>query len=235
MVLLGVDKSLSDKSFIHDHGLPHELANKPEMNFWMIYKVFNDNVESGMDPEDVDENFYELCDTVRKFFPKKYWKCMDYNFVTYSDKEIFEASRYIYEYYDSASSPSISVSDSREKFYVVAVGEKIETILVMVSRCQFGNDAEINFINDNFAGLTRQQVGQALAYDVYKNMLLGFDVSINNVTIAISCLLTDPRHNILIITKDQLIGWAVNEKLMDNAILEKVDLRPFIMSIISNQ
>lgn len=101
MVLMGIDKKLADTEFVSLHGLPSELAHTPEMNFWMAFKVFWENVNAGELPEDVLSLFDEQCNRMRELFPEGYWKYDGFEFFTYDNDEIFLASKEIYEKYSN--------------------------------------------------------------------------------------------------------------------------------------
>jgi hypothetical protein len=239
MVLMGIDKKLSDSDFIEEHGLPKELAHKPEMNFWMTFKVLIGNINAGDSPQDILRLFNEQCQRMRELFPDTHWECSDFSFKTYTNEEIFQVSKSIYERYNGEvivpdavnllkSKPSVS---KREAFYFVAFGEQVKHQKVMIDRSTFGTTLS-QFVEQNFPGNSFEQVGHVLAQENYKSLMTGVGVNINLLCTCIGCLLDDPTDNVVFVGLNDIRIFGMAEDKMDRTLNDTQQLEDLVRHVM---
>lgn len=68
MALQGIE--IDDQDYVDEFGVPPELAYTPELNYWMINKVYEDNVsdymKDGMSQPEAIKKAKEIRDNTRK-------------------------------------------------------------------------------------------------------------------------------------------------------------------------
>ncbi len=67
-----------DQDFVGSFGLPQKLVCQPEMNLWMTYHIYLENIEAHSDDK-AKQMLYEQFDIMRDVIPRDIWTDMYVN------------------------------------------------------------------------------------------------------------------------------------------------------------